>query len=308
MAKKVRQLQIENLSEDLLTLSNKKVASIAFSGTATKTLTITFQDGTTTTATFTDLNTTYQAMTAALLNAGTDTVESTIQAKVLVDYINSRLSAVLSYKGTSTFAALPPSGNKTGDVYNVSNAFTLGGENFPAGTNVAWNGTGWDALAGFIDTSMFLTTETDPKGVASIAVTGTGTKTISITLRDNTVISGTFTDIDTTYALGTLAQLNTGTETVGKVWTAKDISDFVKAFQIVVKHELFTITGGMIASGIVSITPSITITDKTRVMVFLNGVKQPVGGYAMASGILKLTQASLPTPIIATDEIELFYI
>lgn len=308
MAKKIRQPQIENLSEDLLNLNNKTVASIAFSGTATKTLTVTFTDGTTKTGTFTDLNTTYAAMTDVLLNAGVDTVERTIQAKVLADYINSRLSAVFVWKGSVAFASLPTTGQKVGDAYNITNAFVLGGQSYPAGTNVAWNGTDWDPLAGFIDTSIFLTQENDPKGVASIAVTGTDTKTISITLRDNTVITGTFTDLNTTYTQGTLAQLNAGTDTTGQRWSAKDISDFVKALQITVKQELFTVTAGMIVSGNVNITPSATIVDKTRVMVYLNGVKQPVASYAMVTTTLRITQASLPTPIIATDEIEIFYI
>lgn len=308
MAQKIRQQQVQNLAENLLALGNKDVASMAFSGTTTKTLTTTFVDGTTTTATFTDLNTTYPGLTAALLAAGTDTTESTIQAKILVDYINSRLSAVYVWKASLPFASLPTTGQKVGDVYNITNAFTIGSENFPAGTNVAWNGTAWDALAGFVDTSIFLTAETDPKGVQGVTVTGTDTKTITITLRDNTTITGTFTDKDTTYTKGTAAQLTTGTDTTGQVWAAKDISDFVKALQITVKHELITVTSGMIVSGNVNITPSATILDKNRVMVFLNGVKQPLASYAMVSTTLRITQTSLPTPIIATDEIELFYI
>ncbi len=309
MAKKIRQAQVENLQSDLLALNNKKVASIEFSGTTTKTLTLTFTNGTSISGNFTDLNTEYQAMTGALLTTGTDTVERTIQAKVLVDYINARLSAVFSHKGTvANFGALPSSGNKTGDVYNVGAAFTQGGENYPVGTNVAWNGTDWDPLAGFIDTSIFLTEETDPKGVKAVEVTGTDTKTITITLRDNSTVTGTFTDKDTTYATGSLALLNTGTETTGKLWTAKDISDFVKALQIVVKHELTVVTGGMIVSGKVSITPSTTITDKNRVMVFINGIKQPVGGQSMNGNILQLTQTALPTDVIAGDEIEIFYL
>ncbi|ODS87313.1 MAG: hypothetical protein ABS44_11900 [Chryseobacterium sp. SCN 40-13] len=308
MAKKIRQLQVEQLVEDLAALNNKKVASIAFSGTTTKTLTITFTDGTTVSSTFTDLNTTYPALTEALLNAGTSTTDSVISAKVLADYINSRLSAVYTWKASVAFAGLPTTGQKVGDVYNITNAFTLGGENYPAGTNVAWNGTGWDPLAGFLDTSIFLTAETDPKGVKSIAITGGATKTVAITLRDDTVISGTFADIDTTYTKGTLAQLNAGTDTTGQVWAAKDISDFVKALQIVVKHEVTAVTAGMIVSGKVTITPSTTITDKTRVMVFLNGVKQPLSAYAIVAAKIELTQASLATPVIATDEIEIFYI
>lgn len=309
MAKKIRQDQVENLVEDLLSINNKKVSSIAFTGTTTKTLTITFTDNTTLTSTFNDIDTTYPGLTASLLNDGTSTIESTIQAKVLVDYINSRLSSVFNYKGSvANFSGLPTTNQKIGDTYNVAASFSLNGENYPAGTNVAWNGTGWDPLAGFIDTSIFLTEETDPKGVKAIAVTGGATKTITITLRDNSTITGTFTDNDTTYQTGTLSLLQTGTETVGKLWTAKDISDFVKALQIVVKHESTIVTAGMIVSGNVNITPSTTIIDKNRVLVFLNGIKQPVASYTMISSTLRITQSSLPTPIIVSDEVEIFYI
>ena len=43
-----------------------------------------------------------------------------------------------------------PTGQVTGDTYNILNDFTLGGEDYLAGTNVAWNGSGWDALGSHI--------------------------------------------------------------------------------------------------------------------------------------------------------------
>ncbi|MCC2590372.1 hypothetical protein [Chryseobacterium sp. MFBS3-17] len=309
MAKKIRQVQVENLSEDLSTLNNKRVTGVSFSGTTTKTLTVTFSDATTITGTFTDLNTTYPTLTEALLNTGTSTAASVVSAKVMADYINSRLSAVFTHKGTvANYGALPTVGMQVGDTYNVAAAFTQGAENYPAGTNVAWNGTSWDPLAGFVDTSIFLTAETDPKGVSAVSVTGGSTKTITITLRDATTITGTFADDNTTYAQGTLALLNTGTETVGKVWTAKDIADFVAGKQVTVKHELTTVTAGMISGGNVTIPLTGTFSDKFRVLAFLNGVKQPVAAQTKSGSNLVFANASLPTPIIATDEIELYYI
>ena len=77
MAKKIRQIQVESLSEDLSALNNKKVKSIGFTGTTTKTLRVTFDDDTFIESTFNDLNTTYAAMTAQLLNDGVDTAERT---------------------------------------------------------------------------------------------------------------------------------------------------------------------------------------------------------------------------------------
>ena len=48
------------------------------------------------------------------------------------------------------FENLPTTGQVTGDTYNILNNFTLGGEDYLTGTNVAWNGSGWDALGSHI--------------------------------------------------------------------------------------------------------------------------------------------------------------
>ena len=61
-------------------------------------------------------------------------------------------TTALTYKGTvDTYSALPTEGMKTGDVYNVTAADAEHGIN--AGDNVAYNGTGWDNLAGVVDLS-----------------------------------------------------------------------------------------------------------------------------------------------------------
>ena len=69
--------------------------------------------------------------------------------------VNTSLSSVLKYKGSCTYAELPEEPVE-GDVWNVTDAH----ENVPAGTNYAWNGESWDALAGAIDLSPYLTSET----------------------------------------------------------------------------------------------------------------------------------------------------
>lgn len=57
--------------------------------------------------------------------------------------LKSEISGMYKYKGSvATAAALPSSGQTTGDVYNIEAASTYGG----AGMNVAWNGTAWDPL------------------------------------------------------------------------------------------------------------------------------------------------------------------
>ena len=58
------------------------------------------------------------------------------------------------YKGSvDYYADLPTSWMKVWDVYNVVNAFTKDGEDYPAWTNVAWTGTDWDPLWWSIDLS-----------------------------------------------------------------------------------------------------------------------------------------------------------
>lgn len=62
------------------------------------------------------------------------------------------LTTVYKYKGSvETYADLPTSGQKVGDVYNVKQADP--NHKIKAGDNVAWDGTAWDILAGDTDLS-----------------------------------------------------------------------------------------------------------------------------------------------------------
>jgi hypothetical protein len=80
----------------------------------------------------------------------------------------SQLANLFNYVGNvDSFESLPTSGLKKGDVYNIVSAFEIEipgegledtiKEQYPAGTNVVWNGTGWDPLAGSIDLSGYAT-------------------------------------------------------------------------------------------------------------------------------------------------------
>lgn len=357
MAKKIRQAQVQNLSEDLSGLNNKVVKSIVFSGTTTKTLTVTFEDDTTITGTFSDSNTTYPALTEAQANTGTDTIQSTITAKVLADYINAKLTTIMRYKGNvGTFAELPSSNRVVGDMWNVTNAFSHGGNNYPAGSNVAWNGTDWDVLHGYIDTSVFLTSEADPKGVSSVSVSGTTTKTITITLNDATTVTGNFSDLNTTYTAGngltltgsafslpvttsgtgtyvqsvaqdangitvtlgtppnttyttgTQGDLETGSNSTGMLWSAATLTGFLNALSVTVTHVSTAITSGMISGGNVTIPLTPVPTNKNRILVFLNGIKQPLNAYSISSTNLVIVQSSLATSIIEDDEVDFYYV
>lgn len=64
-------------------------------------------------------------------------------------YVDNAVASVYKYKGSvANQAALPKSGQITGDVYNVEDT----------GDNFAWDGTKWDKLAGTVDLSAYLTT------------------------------------------------------------------------------------------------------------------------------------------------------
>lgn len=78
--------------------------------------------------------------------------------------VGNAVAGVYKVKGTSSFASLPTEGMKPGYVYNVSDAFTAGsnfveteiGKKYPAGTNVVYTESGWDAMAGIYDFSDFM--------------------------------------------------------------------------------------------------------------------------------------------------------
>ena len=59
--------------------------------------------------------------------------------------LKSDITQMYRYKGSVSDASkLPASGQVAGDVYDIQAASSYG----TAGTNVAWNGTAWDALGG----------------------------------------------------------------------------------------------------------------------------------------------------------------
>ena len=60
--------------------------------------------------------------------------------------ISAAVSSAYIYKGSvATVSDLPASGNTTGDVYDVQ----------ATGVNYAWNGTAWDALGSYVDTTLY---------------------------------------------------------------------------------------------------------------------------------------------------------
>lgn len=68
--------------------------------------------------------------------------------------VDAKLSGAYKVKRSSTFETLPKDNNVVGDVYNITNAFNLGGKHYDVGTNVVWTEDGWDALSGSFDTTV----------------------------------------------------------------------------------------------------------------------------------------------------------
>lgn len=122
--------------------------SVSASGAGNLTLTAAAKSGTTQ-AISGSLNTSTVSSNGSGLVIASD-VKSYVDSAV-----NTSLSSVLKYKGSCAYAELPEE-PATGDVWNVTDAH----ESVPAGTNYAWNGESWDALAGSVDLSPYLTSET----------------------------------------------------------------------------------------------------------------------------------------------------
>ena len=83
-----------------------------------------------------------------------DKALSAKQGKVLmgeIDGVKAKLVNIYTYKGSKDKYAELPTDAVAGDVWNVAEAHN----GHPAGTNYAWTGTEWDALAGSVDLSNY---------------------------------------------------------------------------------------------------------------------------------------------------------
>lgn len=129
------------------TKADTALQSISASGEGNLTLTAAAKSGTTQTISGSLTTSTVSSNGSGLVIASD--VKSYIDSAV-----NTSLSSVLKYKGSCAYAELPEE-PVTGDVWNVTDAH----DNVPAGTNYAWNGESWDALAGSVDLSPYLTSE-----------------------------------------------------------------------------------------------------------------------------------------------------
>lgn len=91
----------------------------------------------------------YSPSNATIVEGATDNDIILPSVKTVVDYVNTKLSSALTYKGTvSEWSDLPTSGQNTGDMYIADTIFTEGGVTYQAGDFFIWNGTDWDIVSG----------------------------------------------------------------------------------------------------------------------------------------------------------------
>lgn len=96
------------------------------------------------------------ALNAVKTTADAAAPQATTYTKIEVDNaINAKVASTFRYMGSCTYAKLPENAVK-GDVWNVTDAYG----NVPAGTNYAYDGEAWDALAGVVDLSPYATKAT----------------------------------------------------------------------------------------------------------------------------------------------------
>lgn len=118
-----------------------------------------------------------------------DKALSAKQGKVLMGEINgvkAKLSNIYTYKGSKDKYAELPTDAVAGDVWNVAEAH----EGHPAGTNYAWTGTEWDALAGSIDLSNYYNkSEVDGAIAAESALRVAEEQRLAVLIEANTTLA-----------------------------------------------------------------------------------------------------------------------
>lgn len=131
------------------------------------------------------------------------------------------LTTVYQYKGSvATYADLPTTGQKVGDVWNVETADPNHG--IKAGDNVAWDGTQWDILGGNHDLSGYAQLN------SSNTFTGTNTFNKPITVRDGALagIGGTITLGTKPNSATTQAKINSTTTGAMYYTTTEGLAHF----------------------------------------------------------------------------------
>lgn len=101
--------------------------------------------------------------------------------------IDGKLTGAFHYKGSvETYAELPKEGLQVGDVWNVVQPDA--DHHINAGDNVAWNGSGWDALCGVVDLSGYDTIEQVAQKIADAVAPKADKKSVDADLSKKATI------------------------------------------------------------------------------------------------------------------------
>lgn len=169
-----------------------------------------------------------------------DNSDKIATTKFVSNYVTTKISNAIgsvdamSYMGTVTSASELPANHTKGWTYKVATAGTYAGKVCEVGDMIICNTSGnsannahWDVIQNNIDGAVTCTTTSVNAHIAIFnGTTGKIIKDSGFTIGTSVPANATFTD--TTYALGTLAQLKTGTDTTGKVWGANVLSSYLK--------------------------------------------------------------------------------
>lgn len=186
------------------TAYNKRVTGLAFSGTSTKTGTITFADGTTVSGTFSDLDTDTDTDAQTLILSG-QTLSISGGNSVTLPPDTDTDNQALSISGNTL--SLQRGGSVTLPTYPTYTAGT--GINISVGNVISSTVTDTDDQTLSI-TGQTLTisegnsitlpsapAEVDPLRITTAAFTGTTTKTLTLTRADATTVTASFADLNT---------------------------------------------------------------------------------------------------------------
>ena len=165
---------VDSSSDDwVITLQGVSATKVSFTGIRfagfnlySKNISVTISGSNYTNMTVAQGNRFVPAINNTLTSTSTSEALSAAQGKALNDRI-SGLGNVYRVKGTKTNLSdvLALTNAKVGDVWNVTNAFTLGGKPYPANTNVVCiiatsssdhDEGNWDSLGGTVDLSTYV--------------------------------------------------------------------------------------------------------------------------------------------------------
>lgn len=165
---------VDSSSDDwVITLQEVSATKVSFTGIRfagsslySKNISVTISGGNYTNMTVAQGSRPVPAINNTLTSTSTSEALSAAQGKALNDKI-SGLGNVYRVKGTKTSLSdvLALTDAKAGDVWNVTNAFTLGGKPYPANTNVVCitatsssdhDEGNWDPLGGTVDLSTYV--------------------------------------------------------------------------------------------------------------------------------------------------------